>query len=493
MKLPQPSSVSSAVNVLMNLSAPSTAETPQKPGATRFEDNLQQQVGTRLPPASKADKTAPSTNNAAAAPGDNSHSDGSSLPPEDQRLPPVSDVEADDNTESATHTAVDSADATETTSELVVVSLQGGPTEPVAPLLPAQPGIQHEVMTLDRTDLDRADLDRTEKVPDKNQLRDADLQTNVAEQVKGSPPAVVGLAGETDSKVVVSANPLLHRQSAAPLSVAFDEIKLATNEQDATEQLTLAVQPKSRPAAEAPNVTVNKSWLENLLAAPVTVDAPGNRPLTLTPVGSAELLTVAESNLSQSLPSPAASSTLASTLYGADQRQLAAAEARQAHTQQLMTNTPSLVEGKTDTLTRAGALQLAFGQAGWGERLGRQLLLQTAQGSSSAQIRLDPPELGSLTVRIQLVDQSAAVNFVSPHAMVRDALEQQSQRLQDMFREQGIDLLDVSVSDQREGNTDNERGDRERHSAGAQTAGTGTQSENSVTVRKSDSLIDYYA
>jgi|GEM_PF-2105052 len=111
----------------------------------------------------------------------------------------------------------------------------------------------------------------------------------------------------------------------------------------------------------------------------------------------------------------------------------------------------------------------SFGQAGWGDNVARQLMVMTANGINSAQIRLDPPELGTLTVRVQMVDQSATVNFVSQHAMVRDALDAQIPRLQDLFRNEGIDLLDVTVSDQQtsaQGDGHGQDGRGSRHSGG---------------------------
>ncbi|MGV8501895.1 flagellar hook-length control protein FliK, partial [Pseudomonas aeruginosa] len=40
------------------------------------------------------------------------------------------------------------------------------------------------------------------------------------------------------------------------------------------------------------------------------------------------------------------------------------------------------------------------------------------------------------------------VTFASPNAGVRDALESQMHRLRDMFSQQGMNQLDVNVSDQ---------------------------------------------
>lgn len=181
---------------------------------------------------------------------------------------------------------------------------------------------------------------------------------------------------------------------------------------------------------------------------------------------------------------------LSAALYSLEQRQAAAAEARHLQAQ----NGRSIDTGlSTTSALKLPGLDVAFGQAGWADRIGRQVLLQSAQGTSSAQIRLDPPELGSLTVKIQLVDQSAAVNFVSPHAMVRDALEQQAGRLQEMFLEQGMDLLDVSVSDQSaESDSGSPKNSEEFTDASAVTI-PGDSISASTADRQSDALIDFYA
>jgi flagellar hook-length control protein FliK len=194
------------------------------------------------------------------------------------------------------------------------------------------------------------------------------------------------------------------------------------------------------------------------------------------------------------LSSESSVSSQSASLYSADQRLQQAAEARQAHlqgTQASGTTADAAMARASGTMM--AAMDVSFGQAGWAERIGRQILLQSAQGNSTAQIQLDPPELGSLVIKLQIVDQTATVNFASPHAMVRDALEQQVQRLQEMFKEQGMNLLDVSVSDQ----SANSRQDSERQSAknanSSERSGDPSEQESPVIVRQSMSLIDYYA
>lgn len=137
-------------------------------------------------------------------------------------------------------------------------------------------------------------------------------------------------------------------------------------------------------------------------------------------------------------------------------------------------------------------LQTSFGQQGWPDSIGRQLLVMNGQGISAAQIRLDPPELGSLMVKIQLnSDQQASVSFVSPHAAVREALEQQSVRLQDLLKEQGLDLVNVSVSD--EAPQQGQEFAQQRHQQQSNADDLMEQEQAAVSVPdRPASLIDYY-
>jgi flagellar hook-length control protein FliK len=65
-----------------------------------------------------------------------------------------------------------------------------------------------------------------------------------------------------------------------------------------------------------------------------------------------------------------------------------------------------------------------------------------------ALIRLDPPELGLLEIKIQVHQEQTQVQIVTQSTQVRDALEQQSARLRESLSEQGLSLSDLDVSDQ---------------------------------------------
>jgi len=91
---------------------------------------------------------------------------------------------------------------------------------------------------------------------------------------------------------------------------------------------------------------------------------------------------------------------------------------------------------------------LPMQQGGWSEAVVDRVMLMSSQNLKSAEIQLDPAELGRLEVRISVNQEQTQVTFASPHAGVRDALDAQMHRLRELFAQQGMNLLDVNVSDQ---------------------------------------------
>lgn len=92
---------------------------------------------------------------------------------------------------------------------------------------------------------------------------------------------------------------------------------------------------------------------------------------------------------------------------------------------------------------------LSMNHPGMSEAVVDRVMWLSSQNLKSAEIQLDPAELGRMEVRIELhKDQAAQVNFISANPSVREQLEGQIHRLRELFAQQGIDQLDVNVSDQ---------------------------------------------
>lgn len=93
----------------------------------------------------------------------------------------------------------------------------------------------------------------------------------------------------------------------------------------------------------------------------------------------------------------------------------------------------------------AAAPPVVFNQPGWDQALGERVRWLVTQRFQAAEIHLDPPELGPVEVRLALDRDKASVQFISPHAAVREAIEAATPRLREMLGQGGIELIDVNV------------------------------------------------
>ena len=64
----------------------------------------------------------------------------------------------------------------------------------------------------------------------------------------------------------------------------------------------------------------------------------------------------------------------------------------------------------------------------------------------SAELRLDPEDLGAMQVKISMNGDSATVSMVVQSTQAREALEQATPRLREMLAEHGLSLGESSVN-----------------------------------------------
>lgn len=140
------------------------------------------------------------------------------------------------------------------------------------------------------------------------------------------------------------------------------------------------------------------------------------------------------------------------------------------------------------------ALGATVGQNAWGESIAQRVSLMAGLKVSSAQIQLDPPELGAMTVKVSVNGDQASVSFHSPHAVVRDALELSFPRLQEMMGQQGMQLVDAQVSDNSSaGQGSGERTSGRTGQSQGESVDEAAGSASSQIVQVATGLIDFYA
>ncbi len=130
---------------------------------------------------------------------------------------------------------------------------------------------------------------------------------------------------------------------------------------------------------------------------------------------------------------------------------LADANAARAIQGQMVSTTQGTVaaneSGQTNTLQ---ALQrpLDLQQTEASQKLQERINIMMSRNIQRADIRLDPPELGSVQIRVNMSGEQASVQFQVQSAQAKDAIETAMPRLREMLEQQGIDLADTQVGEQ---------------------------------------------
>jgi flagellar hook-length control protein FliK len=95
-------------------------------------------------------------------------------------------------------------------------------------------------------------------------------------------------------------------------------------------------------------------------------------------------------------------------------------------------------------------------------------------------------------VKVSVNQEQTSVSFTSHHAVVREVLDQNLGRLRDMFSEQGLNLVNVDVSDK---SFSRQQGDSQ-HQGGQgahQESSVEEEAPVAVSLIKQQRLVDHYA
>ena len=148
--------------------------------------------------------------------------------------------------------------------------------------------------------------------------------------------------------------------------------------------------------------------------------------------------------------------------------------------------------------SQVAQINLPVNQPQWGQQVSERVHWMVSHNLQQADIRLNPPELGSLEVRIQVQGDQTNVSFTSPHAQVRDALDAALPRLREMLEESGLSLGDVNVSQQSvaQGQSESDRDgygtNRSNQAVEDEQSGEADSAKNH-TIKNGINMLDVYA
>ncbi|WP_232365690.1 flagellar hook-length control protein FliK [Denitrificimonas caeni] len=161
------------------------------------------------------------------------------------------------------------------------------------------------------------------------------------------------------------------------------------------------------------------------------------------------------------------------------------------------------LQSRPDSLMAAQSVRqvpgaaVAMQQPGWTQDVTDKVMWMSSQNLRSAEIKLDPAELGRLDITVSVNQEHTQITFNSAHAGVRESLEAQMYRLRELFAQQGMQSVDVNVSDQ-----SRQQAQAQTHTAGQGRSGSALESNDEAlspltSIREQHDgrlgLVDYYA
>ncbi|MXS76659.1 hypothetical protein ABF87_01535 [Nitrosomonas sp. JL21] len=138
------------------------------------------------------------------------------------------------------------------------------------------------------------------------------------------------------------------------------------------------------------------------------------------------------------------------------------------------------------------------GQPRWGGDFAQKIVWLTSQHHQVAEIHLNPAHLGPVDVMLNISQDQATVQFVSPHLAVREAIEAALPKLREMMAENGIQLGNVMVGaesfqqDNRQQRFFSEQAHSESGSDNAPLSSVG-QIETTVVSNRHNGILNTYA
>ncbi len=166
----------------------------------------------------------------------------------------------------------------------------------------------------------------------------------------------------------------------------------------------------------------------------------------------------------------------------------------QAQAQNLVAGSQLATTNVSQNLT----VSTPVGSNRWNEDLGQKITWMVGHGYQSAELHLNPPDLGPLNVVLNVSGDQATAMFTSPHAAVRDAVQQALPKLREMLADNGIMLGNAFVSDQgRQGTQSGFSGGGQKSpspsSSGAIEVSSVQQGTRSASVLQTQGLVDTFA
>ncbi|RJX67488.1 flagellar hook-length control protein FliK [Vibrio sinensis] len=346
---------------------------------------------------------------------------------------------------------------------------------------------------------------------------------NTPSGVSGQPAGAVNeeLATAGSGEATVSTNET--GNSDIPASTAIENSSVAngsstiqwgTPQTSVDDQIAQELANKARPAAVSQSV----QQALNAQALAQQAQASGQAPVTSTPLTTegqftpqltpnAAMMNALQSSASQeqavlkaALGAKAAASL--GQLGGADSPSTSGTEASFA---QQLSQAAGPLGLNAQALNRsdqaAAQMPMTLNREMASEQVAERMQMMLSKNLKNIDIRLDPPELGRMQIRMNMNGDTASIQFTVANQQARDIIEQSMPRLREMLSQQGVQLGESSVQQQSAGQqqgryaTGNEtgsgQGSSSQHAFGEENLEPDVNLDLNVTAKRDG--ISYYA
>lgn len=287
---------------------------------------------------------------------------------------------------------------------------------------------------------DKGQVDpRQISVPNLDQQVVASNGVGVKSQKASETQAAVS-ASVLPTNVPVPMEELVHGKQAPVLKHGHDQVAQLTPQ--ALHQLATSQSPADRALAQQLSAgqaldasQTNAQSLASQVAMPMTVNMPNQQVSSHAALRSAMGAKMVAGLAADKRASEHKDAGLAGQLAGAAGQQQTGAATQSLRAEAAQgTNTPL-------HLTRDAA----------GDQVAEKVHMMMSKNLKNIDIRLDPPELGRMQIRLHMNGDGAGVHFTVANHQARDMIEQSMPRLREMLSQQGVQLGDTSVQQQSSG------------------------------------------
>jgi flagellar hook-length control protein FliK len=271
------------------------------------------------------------------------------------------------------------------------------------------------------------------------------------------------------------------------------------------EQTASAPEMKGLPNQAAPIIAAPETaGLAKPATAPSPVTQTGLEATAGTPVPSKGGINTARETLADSKKDAVFTSMLATMnanrtdkLSSTDEKTAALAAAPQPNAAAQAALQPA-APAPAIVMPAVVAINTPVTHEKWGDEFNQKITWLANTKEQSAELHLNPPQLGPMDVVLKVSGDQATAMFSSPHAAVREAIEQALPKLREMMAESGIMLGNASVNDQAPRNRQNDADSRSSGSRSGINAISDAAAPSSLGMRVSpisrhNGIVDTFA